>query len=44
MKLQIIGFEDIILEETLPAALDLLKEKGIFIAVDRIGEWRFKWD
>ena len=28
------GFEDIILEETLPAALDLLKEKGIFIAVD----------
>lgn len=28
------GFEDIILEDTLPAALDLLKEKGIFMAVD----------
>lgn len=28
------GFEDIMLEDTLPAALDLLKEKGIFMAVD----------
>ncbi len=28
------GFEDIILEDTLPAALDLLREKGIFMAVD----------
>lgn len=28
------GFEDIILEETLPDALNMLKEKGIFIAVD----------
>ena len=28
------GFEDIILEDTLPAALELLKERGLFIAVD----------
>ena len=28
------GFEDIILEDTMPAALELLKEKGILMAVD----------